>query len=60
MKADKNCLDCVNFQIPKCPQKDNELLNKIQDSPDGDTLHGGDITILVKLAEECLEFKPVS
>jgi len=59
MKAEKNCLDCVNFSTPKCPKKDDELFNKAQSSPNGDTLLGGDVTILAKLAEECIEFKPV-
>jgi len=59
MKAEKNCLDCVNFSTPKCPEKDSELFNNAQSSPNKDTLLGGDITLLVELAEECIEFKLV-
>ena len=59
MKPEKNCLDCVNFSTPKCPQKDNELFNTARSSPNKETLLGGDITILAKIAEECIEFKLV-
>lgn len=59
MKEEKNCLDCVNFLTPQCPQKDHELFNKAQGSSEGETLLGGDINILAQLAEECLAFKPV-
>ncbi len=59
MKAEKNCLDCINFSTPKCPHKENELFNKAQSSPSEATLVGGDISVLAELAEECVEFKPL-
>ena len=57
MKEEKNCLNCVNFPTPQCPQKNNEVFKKAQYSPQGETLLGADIQNLANLAEACPEFK---